>query len=49
MAALSWMCCDSNLPFFFNITFTDIKTIAIAIINTVRIKVSIIFAKFALR
>ena len=47
MASLSWMCIDEKLPFLFSSTFTLNKAMAIAIINTVKSNVSIIFPNFA--
>ena len=43
---LSWTCCEEKRPFFLKMSFTQNKAIEIAIINTLRIKVSIIFINF---
>lgn len=44
---LSSMCCDENLPFFSKSNFMHSNTSAIAIINTLKMKVSAIFLTFA--
>ena len=44
---LSFTCCEENVPSLSNITFTQSKATAIAIINMQRMKVSIIFLIFA--
>lgn len=41
------MCCDENLPFFSKSNFMHSNTSAIAIINTLKMKVSAIFLTFA--
>ena len=44
---LSFTCCEENRPFFKIITLTDNNATAIAIINMLMMKVSIIFLIFA--
>ena len=40
------MCCEVNEPFFLTISFTDNYAMAIAIINTLESRVSIIYLYF---
>lgn len=40
------MCCEVNEPFFLTINFTDNNAMAIAIINTLKSRVSIIYLYF---
>ena len=46
-AALSWMCCDENCPFLRNSSLTDSNATDIAIINTLKSNIFIIFTNFA--